>query len=116
MESGQIPVAHVFFGGLDECELFLGVVDEGAELLFLDLAQGVAEYFVDFALDGARGVFQYVAESFVLAVDVAEEVFRPLGEVEYGRQVDYFGAGRCDGRELVAEQSQVFEIAVNLFG
>ena len=74
VEGDLIPFAHVGLLGFDEFELFLRIVDQGAEVFFLRLAQAVAEYFVDFALDCSGSVFQHVLERLVFAVDVCQKM------------------------------------------
>ena len=111
-----VPVGQVGLARLDELELLPGVVDEGAELFLLGLTQLAAKYFVDLALDVARGVFQHMLKRLVLAVQVGQKVLGALGQVEYGLQVDDFGAGVGYGGERLREQPQVSHVVLNVFG
>ena len=68
VERGLVVVGQVPVGGLDELELLFGIINQGAEILLLLFAQGVAEELADLALDVSRGVAEHMLESLVLAV------------------------------------------------
>ena len=58
-------------------------------------------------------------ESFVLSVEVSDEVFGAFGKVEYGFEIDYLGTccfdgGKCLGEQF--EQSHVGFYLLCLFG
>ena len=51
VDSDAIPVVEILLLGLDELQLLLRIVDEGAELFLLALADIVAKEFIDFSFD-----------------------------------------------------------------
>ena len=114
VEHNLIPLADVFLVLLDELEFLARVVDEGAEVFLLGLAQGGAEDFIDFALYRARGVFENVLEGFVFAVDVGEEVLSAFRQVEDSLEVDDFGACRGNRRKRARQQFEIFEVGFEL--
>jgi hypothetical protein len=59
----------------------LRVVDQGGQLVQIRFRQGGAVDRVDFVADGAGGGAQQVDKGLVLPVQVAEVVFRPLGQL-----------------------------------
>ena len=110
VERHLVPVVQVGFARLDEPELLLRIVDQRAQLAHLRLAQRVVEHLVHLLPDDPRGVLQHVAEGFVLPVEVRQEVFGPLREVQDGFQVDDLGACIGNGRELLGQQSEILQV------
>ena len=84
VDGRLIPVVELLFRRLDEGELLFGIVDERRKRLLLFGGEGVFEFFVDLLADGARAVLQDMQEGFVLAVDIGDEMLRPLGKVQNG--------------------------------
>lgn len=110
VERHLVPVVQVGFARLDEPELLFRIVDQRAQLAHLRLAQRVVEHLVHLLPDDPRGVLQHVAEGFVLPVEVRQEVFGPLREVQDGFQVDDLGACIGNGRELLGQQPEILQV------
>ena len=112
MDSDAVPILDILLLSLDELKLLLGIVDEGAKLFLLALADIVAEEFVYFSLDVTRGVLEYMAEGLALAVDVGKEVLGALRQSHNGLEVYYLG--RCVGNrwERLRKQLQVMQIGI----
>ena len=110
MDGDVIPVLDVGFGSLDEFYLLFGIVDEGAELASLLVADIAGKEFGDFTLDVARGILQYMEEGFALAVQVGQKVFGSLGQIHDGFEIDYLGSGSCYCRERVGQQLEVLHV------
>ena len=91
MNGDVIPVVDVFFCSLDEFELLLGVVDEGAQLPPFRLADVAFEQLGHLAADVSRGILQHMLEGLALAVQVGQEVLRALGQVQDGFEIDNLG-------------------------
>ena len=51
VDGDAIPIVDILLLGLDELQLLLRIVDEGAQLLLLALADVVAKEFIDFSFD-----------------------------------------------------------------
>ena len=113
MEGDVVEILHVLLGGAYDLHLLFGIVDEGAELADLVLAHGSPVDVGHFTLDVARRVLEYVAEGFVLAVEVGHEMLRPLGEVEDGFKIYDLGACRAYVGKRLGEE---FEDSAVVFG
>jgi len=73
------------------------VVDQGGKLLDIPALQSVFEYLVEFIADRARAVAEHMGEGLVLPVDIRHKMFRALGQVQYGSQIDDLRGGAGDG-------------------
>ena len=95
VDGNAIPIVDILLLGLDELQLLLGIVDEGAKLLLLALADIIAKEFVYFSLDVTGGVFQDVAKCLALAVYIGQKVLCALGQGHNSLEVN--NLGRCIG-------------------
>ncbi len=102
-----VPLAKVVLLGLDLLEPLERIIDQRAERLALRSGQRIAQSLVHLVRHGARAVVEYVGERLVLAVDVAHEVLRAFGQVEYGREVDDLRARGVYGGILPRELREV---------
>ena len=116
VQGDDIPVFQLCLYRFYQLQFLLGVINQGAKFFLFRLAQGVAEYFVHFPFDRSRGIAQHVAEGFVFAVQVGKEMFGTFRQVQYGFQVDDFGAGGGYGREAMRKQFEVTDVVLNHFG
>ena len=87
MHGDVIPVIDVFFLSLYDLQFLLWIVDERAKFFDLAFAQGITEQLRHLTLDVTRGILDDVQESLMLTVNICEEMFRSLWQVEYGREV-----------------------------
>ncbi len=95
------PVAHV-------AQLALRVVDQRGQRVAVGGGDIVAQRLVDLAAHRAGGVAQDVAQALILAVDVADIVLGPLGEVQNRAEIDDLGGDRLGGG---IDLGQGFQIA-----
>ena len=109
----MIPIINVGFLRLDNLKLLFRIVYEGTKFAFLLFAECVAEEFINFAPDIARGVLENVLEGLVLSVQVGQKVFCAFGMMKDGLQIDDLGAGSCDSREVLRKQ---FHVSHVIFG
>ena len=105
VDGDEVPVVQfllVIKSALDQFELLLGVVDEGAQVFLLFQTQRLVEDLAYFSLDRTRGVAQYMLERVVLSMQVGQEMLGAFGQVENGFEVDDFGAGGCHIGEVAS--------------
>ena len=113
MEGDAVPLLQLLLApglGGDHAELFLGVVDEGGQLVPLRLGYAGGEEGVHLLPDHAGGRIEDVKKGLVLAVDVGDEVFGALGQVQNGLEVDDLAAGRLYGGVLAGEHFQIAQV------
>ena len=110
----MIPVFDVLVGSLHKFQFLFGVVDERAEFLFLALTDFASEELVYLSFDVSRRVFQYVAKSLILSVEVGKKMLRAFGEVEYCLEVYYLGAGGSHRGKRLRQKIEVAQVAVDV--
>ena len=110
MHGDVIPVIDVFFLSLYDLQFLLWIVDERAKFLDLAFAQGITEQLRHLTLDVTRGILDDVQESLMLTVNICEEMFRSLWQVEYGREVYYLCCSICYCRECCRKQLQIVHV------
>ncbi len=104
MEGDIVEIIKVGFRRLDIFEFLLRVIYESAELAYLLLAERCAEDFLYFTLDIAGSVFQYMAESLALSMEVGYEMLCPFGQVEDCLKIYDFCAGRTYRAEILRQK------------
>ena len=77
--------------------LLPGIINQGGQGLLVLAAQGVAEHIVDLAPHGPGSVSQHMGKRLVLAVDIREEMFGPLGQVKDCLQINHLCGSGCYG-------------------
>ena len=102
-----IPILQVTLLPFDQLQLFFRVIDQRAKLLFLGLTHRDTKYLVHLPFYGTRSILQHMPERLILAVQVAQEMFRALGQVQDRLQVDDLRAGIGNRRETPGQQPQI---------
>ena len=97
LEGDGVPLPGEQSAAVQLAQLSLRVIDEGGQAVPVRGGHIVPQGLVDLPPDGAGGVAQNVPEALVLAVDVADKVFRPLGEIQDRAEIDDLGAHRLGG-------------------
>ncbi len=87
-----------------------GVEDQRKEFLEVLGLHLAGEEPLDERPQRARGIVDDVAELFVFAVDVADDVYGPLGEREDGREPRDLGHGGIDVGELAGQGAEEREL------
>lgn len=103
-QAGVVQLAALAQAG----KLLYGVVDDGTERAALRLALRVLKEPADLLEYYAGAVVEYVPHRAVLAVQVAYEVLRALGQGEDGAEVYYLGAHGRLIRVFFGQKLQVF--------
>ena len=80
--------------------LFRGVVDKRAKLTPLTLGDEAVKQIVNLLANDARAVVENMLERLRLAVKVAQEMLRSLGEIEYRLEIYHRRARRLNRRIL----------------
>ena len=57
VDGDVVPIVNVLFLFLDQFQFLPGIIDQGTQFFLFRFTDLVAENFVDFALDIARGIF-----------------------------------------------------------
>ena len=96
-------------------ELFLRIIDQRSERVALRLGNAVFKQRVHLDAHDAGRVFQHVQKRLVFAVDVADEVFRPLGQAQDRLQIDDLRGDLRDRRVFARKQFQVLHVRRLLF-
>ena len=71
----------------------------------------MAEGLADLLADDTGGAPQKIAECLVLTVQIAEEVFRPLGQAEKRLQFKNLSRRIPECRIILSQQFQIFEFS-----
>ena len=108
VDGRLVPVVEVLLRRLDLGKLLRRIVDERRQRLLLLHGERPLELLLDLLADRARAVLQDVQEGFVFAVDVRDEVLRPLGKVEHGGEVDDLRRRLRRRRKLNGEPFEIF--------
>ena len=103
VEGDAVPLLQVLCVGGHLGELFLGVVDEGGQLVPVGLGDAGGEEGVHLLPHHAGGRIEDVEEGLILPMDVRDEVLRALGQVQNGLEVDDLTAGRLHRGVLAGE-------------
>ena len=115
-QHDAVPFLHLGAGperGADCPDLVFRIIDKGAELPDLGFGERGAEDHLDFLADDAGAVAKHVLEGFVFTVQVADEMFRSLREVQDRFQVDDFRTGGLLRRETLGQQAQIFKVSLH---
>ena len=75
-------------------DLPLRIIDQAGQSLSLGSRHGLPQHQVNLALDHAGRALKHMQESLILPMEVAEKIFRALGQASDGREVDDL-AGRA---------------------
>ena len=113
MEGDAVPLLQllrVFRLSGDHAELFLGIVDEGSQLVPFRLGNAGGEEGVHLLPDHAGGRIEDVKEGLIFAVYVGDEVLGALGQVQDGLQVDDLTASGLDSGILTGEHLQIAQV------
>ena len=118
VEGDAVPLPHIGGLPLDLLQLFLGIVDKGGQLVQIGFGNSGSKERVQLFPHHAGGRIQNMQEGLILPVNVRDKVFRALGQVLDGVQVDDLGAGCLDVGVLPGQHLQIVEIfrAVCFFG
>ena len=106
-EHYAVPVVKIRHGGFGLNKLFARVIDERRERAPLRNHKRAFKRLVDLVCNCAGAVVQNVQERFMLAMDVAHEVFCALRQVQDSSQVDDLRTGRLRRRVLPRKEREV---------
>ena len=101
------PYDDLYFSQLAQ-EILQG--DEGGKLVTLGSGQGGAEQDVQLLPNDAGGRLHDVLERLVFSVNVRDEMFGALGQVEDGLEIDDLRAGGLNGGVLLGQHFQVVQV------
>ena len=110
VDHGHAPFVKVFFALAAAPDLCFGVVDQGREVVSVFLAQDPAVVLVDLVFDRSGGAPDHVDEGFVLAVQVAQEVFGAFRQRQDRLQVDVLRRRGKPVRVPLSEELQIFAV------
>ena len=108
VDGGLVPVVEVLFRCLDLREFLRRIVNEHRKRLFFLHGQRAFELLLDLLANRPRTVLQNVQKGFIFAMNVGNEVFRSLGQIEYRREVDDLRCSIRRCRKLNRESFQIF--------
>ncbi len=97
VQGNLVPVLPVLYMLQYLGHLLPGIINQGGQGLLVLAAQGVAEHIVDLAPHGPGSVSQHMGKRLVLAVDIREEMFGPLGQVKDCLQINHLCGSGCYG-------------------
>ena len=89
---------------------FLGIIDQGGQLVAVLQRDRVAEQLVDPGPDHAGTGVDQMTECFVLAMHVGNKMLAAFGQVHNGLEIDDLAAGCLDGGELLGQKIQVTQL------
>ena len=115
VDGDPLPVVGQHPGGPAPLQTPLRVVDQVGQLHLLLLGDDVSEGVPDLLPDDPRRAPQQVDEGLILPVQIAEEIFRPLGQPLNSRQVDDFAAGCLYAGVFPGQQFQIIQISHEQF-
>ena len=95
---------------LHDADLVARIIDQRPELPLLFFSETVPEDHLDLLADHAGAVVHDMEKGFILSVDVAHEMFRALGQVHDGREVDDLCAHRLPVRIFFRKQLKILKI------
>ena len=120
LEKGLgIPLLQCILSGaarLELGQLFGGIVDQGGKLGTGCFRHSTAQHGIHLFPDDAGGRVQDMHEGFVLAVQVAHEMLRTLGQLEQRLIADDLAGGRRLRGVISGQQSQILQIIADLIG
>ena len=95
-------------------QFLFGIINQCTKVLAVPVIHALGKKHVHFFPDDAGAVVQNVVKGFVLPVQVAHEMFRALGQIDDGLQVDDLRDRRLLGGKLPRQQFQIFSVFLSL--
>ena len=100
IDRGFIPIIKIFLRRFDLCKFLLRIVNERRKRLLLLHGERALELLFDLLADRAGTVLQNMQKRLVFPVDIRDEMFRSLWQIEHGRKIDDLRRRVCRGRKL----------------
>ena len=113
MDGNVIPVVHIFFGGFDQFQLLLRIINQGAQFATFRFANVASKQFAYLASDITRSILQYMLESLAFSMKVGQKMFCTFRQVHDSLQIDNLCRCRCNGRKRGREQLQIVHVTMN---
>ena len=107
VECDTVPLIQIFNLWFQLFQLLLRVIDQRGQLLQLRMGNAVFEQKIQLLPDDTRAGVEDMQESFMLTVDIGDEVLTAFRQIQNGLKIDDFSAGGTERRILMGEHPQV---------